>query len=76
MPPAFVPGLDLACDFYQVIGASRFADAVRAAVGDPRLRRLPLTGTVDQFTDSTDAMSDPAFLCACTEARIASAAES
>jgi hypothetical protein len=43
---------------YLVIDAARFAAALRAAVTDPRLRQLPLTGTVDQFTDSTDAAGD------------------
>jgi hypothetical protein len=61
---------------YQVIGAARFADALRAAVGDPRLRRLPLTGTADQFTDSTDANGDLRFLRACSAARLASAGAS
>jgi hypothetical protein len=43
---------------YLVIDAGRFAAALRAAVTDPRLRLLPLTGAVDQFTDSTDAAGD------------------
>ena len=61
---------------YQVIGAPRFAAALRAAVRDPRLRRLPLTGSTDQFTDSTDATGDLRFLRACSAARLASAAGS
>jgi len=31
-------------------------------ITDPRVRHLPLAGAVDQFTDSTDAAGDPAFL--------------
>jgi hypothetical protein len=43
---------------YRVIGAARFATALRGAITDPRIRRLPLTGSADQFTDSTDAAGD------------------
>lgn len=39
---------------YRVIGASRFADACLARVGDPLLRSLPLVGGIDQLADSTD----------------------
>ena len=41
---------------YQVLEAGRFAAALRDEVGDPRIRRLPATGAVDQFVDSTDAL--------------------
>lgn len=41
---------------YQVLAADRFARALRARIGHPALRRLPLTGAVDQFVDSTDAL--------------------
>lgn len=44
---------------FPVLMADRFADACLEAVGDPRLRALPLTGSVDQFADSTDVLSDP-----------------
>ncbi|MFI7276800.1 DUF4037 domain-containing protein [Streptomyces sp. NPDC049879] len=39
---------------YLVIGAQRFAEALRATVTDPALRGLPLTGAVDQWADNTD----------------------
>jgi hypothetical protein len=41
---------------YQVLEAGRFATALRDAVSDPRIRRLPATGAVDQLVDSTDAL--------------------
>jgi hypothetical protein len=41
---------------YQVIGAGRFAAALRAAITDPQIRALPLAGAVDQVIDSTDAI--------------------
>ncbi len=53
---------------YQVIGAAGFTAALRAAITDPRVRCLPLTGAVDQFTDSTDASGDLTFLRACAKA--------
>ena len=55
---------------YQVIGASRFTAALREAITDPQLRRLPLTGAIDQFTDSTDALGRVDFLRVCTRAAI------
>lgn len=39
---------------FQVLHADRFAQALAATVTDPELRRLPLTGGVDQWADSTD----------------------
>lgn len=47
---------------YQVIGAERFTAALREAISDPAVRRLPPTGAVDQFIDSTDALGDLGFL--------------
>lgn len=41
---------------FQVLHADRFTDALRRAVQDPQIRALPLTGAVDQFVDSTDAL--------------------
>jgi hypothetical protein len=41
---------------YLVIGADRFAAALRERIQDPVLRGLPLTGVIDQFVDSTDAL--------------------
>lgn len=55
---------------FQVLGAGRFAGALRAAVTDPAVRRLPPYGAADQFTDSTDAAGDLGFLRACAAAHI------
>jgi hypothetical protein len=55
---------------YQVIGAARFTAALREAIADPRLRHLPLTGAIDQFIDSTDALGRLPFLRACARAAI------
>jgi Domain of unknown function (DUF4037) len=55
---------------YRVIGAERFAAALRQAITDPRIRRLPLTGSADQFTDSTDAAGDLGLMRACAAAVI------
>ena len=55
---------------YQVIGADRFTVALREAITDPQVRRLPLTGAIDQFIDSTDAVGDLGFLRACARAAV------
>ena len=55
---------------YQVIGASRFTAALREAITDSQLRHLPLTGAIDQFTDSTDALGRLRFLRVCARAAI------
>ena len=55
---------------YQVIDAARFTAALREAISDPLLRRLPAIGAIDQFTDSTDALGRPGFLRACVGAAI------
>ena len=55
---------------YQVVDAARFAAALRQAISDPLLRRLPATGAIDQFTDSTDALGRLGFLRACVGAAI------
>jgi Domain of unknown function (DUF4037) len=55
---------------YQVIGATRFTAALREAIADPRLRQLRLTGAIDQFTDSTDALGRPGFLRVCARAAV------
>jgi hypothetical protein len=44
---------------YAVIGAARYADALRDAITDPALRALPPTGCADQIIDSTDVLGDP-----------------
>jgi hypothetical protein len=43
-----------------VIGAGRFADALREHIGDPRIAALPPFGCVDQYVDSTAATGDHA----------------
>jgi hypothetical protein len=45
---------------FRVLGAGRFVDACLRAIDDPRLRELPLVGSVDQFADSTDVLAYPA----------------
>ena len=55
---------------FQVLGAGRFTAALRDAVTDPQVRRLPATGAVDQFTDSADAAGDLGLLRACAAAAI------
>jgi|HubBroStandDraft_5_1064220.scaffolds.fasta_scaffold04825_3 hypothetical protein len=55
---------------YQVIDAGRFTAALREAITDPRLGRLPPIGAIDQFTDSTDAAGDLGFLRAITAAAL------
>ncbi|MER8069465.1 DUF4037 domain-containing protein [Streptomyces sp. NPDC094034] len=54
--------VDPACRSYhsrpfQVLHADRFARALAATVTDPELRGRPLTGSVDQWADSTDLLS-------------------
>ena len=44
---------------FQVIAADRFAKALRASISDPAVESLPAVGAVDQFVDSTDALSPP-----------------
>lgn len=45
---------------FRVLGSSRFVDACLERVRDPRLRALPLVGSIDQLADSTDLLSKPA----------------
>ena len=59
---------------YWVIGADRFTAALREAITDPEVRRLPLTGAIDQFADSTDAVGDLGLLRACARAAMGRAA--
>jgi hypothetical protein len=47
---------------YLVLRAERFAEALRATISDPELRRLPATGCVDQWADSTDLLHQPAAI--------------
>jgi Domain of unknown function (DUF4037) len=42
--------------------AGKFADAIRASIADPMIKRIAgrkLVGSIDQFSDSTDILSDP-----------------
>lgn len=49
---------------YLVIHCGPLVEACVAAIGDPWLREHPLVGSVDQFTDSTDALATPRRLAA------------
>ncbi|MGI5239533.1 DUF4037 domain-containing protein [Dactylosporangium sp. CA-139066] len=44
---------------YPVIGAGRFAEALLAEVADPEVAALPPVGAVDQYVDSTAALTEP-----------------
>jgi hypothetical protein len=55
---------------YQVIDAGRFAAALAGSIADDQIRRLPLTGAVDQFIDSTDAAGDATLRRAAVQALI------
>jgi hypothetical protein len=49
---------------FHVIHGDRFADALRAAITDPEVRALPEhLGSIDQWVDSTDVLSYPAWAC-------------
>jgi len=45
----------------ELIRCRRFVDALLDTVADPVLRGLPLVGSVDQLTDSTDLLDRPAL---------------
>ncbi|HEX3960492.1 MAG TPA: hypothetical protein VHZ03_28285 [Trebonia sp.] len=55
---------------YRIISAARFTAALRDAVTDPQVRRLPLTGAIDQFVDSTDAAGDLGSLRPCARGAV------
>jgi len=46
---------------FRVLGSRRFVDACLARVEDEWLRSLPLAGSIDQWADSTDVLSDGAL---------------
>jgi len=52
---------------YQVIDAGRFTEALWQAITGP-VRDLPVTGAVDQFIDSTDALGNAGLLRAAAAA--------
>lgn len=56
---------------FQVIWAGRFTAALRREIADPLIARLPMTGTVDQFIDSTDAFDNMALLRTAVAAQLA-----
>lgn len=43
---------------YTILVAGRFADALVDAMDNPEVRRLPLLGSIDQFTDCRDINTD------------------
>lgn len=49
---------------FLVLFADRFADALRDAIEDERLRALPPIGAVDQFVDCTDLTDEPPLVAA------------
>lgn len=53
---------------FQVIGADRFAAALRDTLVHPELKRLPLTGAVDQWADNTDYLSQADSIAAAIKA--------
>ncbi|MGH3303787.1 MAG: DUF4037 domain-containing protein [Streptosporangiaceae bacterium] len=55
---------------YQIPDAGRFVRALRDQIRDESVRSLPLTGAVDQFIDSTDALGDRDLRRAATEAQL------
>ncbi len=47
---------------FRVIWGGKFGSAISARITDPAVRRLarfPLIGSIDQFSDNTDLLSDP-----------------
>ncbi len=56
---------------YRVLDAGRFAAALRDSIVTDEIRRLPMTGAVDQFVDSTDALTDPSLLRTAVSAQLA-----
>src|ERR1700722_14671384 len=53
---------------YQVIHASRFTAALREAITDPQIRRLPPAGAIAQFAATPHAANALRFLRACVKA--------
>jgi hypothetical protein len=41
---------------FRVLGADRFAAALRATIADRELREIPLIGAIDQWVDNTTAI--------------------
>ena len=55
---------------YRIPDAGRFVRALRDRIRDEGVRSLPLTGTVDQFIDSTDALGDRDLRRAATKTQL------
>jgi hypothetical protein len=53
---------------FVVLHAERFSAALHETVADPELRALPLTGSVDQWANSTDLLHSPAATRAAIDA--------
>jgi hypothetical protein len=56
---------------YRIPDAGRFVRALRDQIHDECVRSLPLTGTVDQFIDNTDALGDRDLRRAATKTQLA-----
>jgi hypothetical protein len=61
---------------FRVLGAARFAAALREAITDERIRALPPIGAIDQFVDSTDAIGNERLRRAAIIAQLGDQAES
>lgn len=53
---------------FQVLHAERFAQALVKTITGEALRDLPLSGSVDQWTDNTDLLGQPRPVCAAINA--------
>jgi hypothetical protein len=56
---------------YRVIDAGRLAAALRDSIVTDEIRRLPMTGAIDQFVDSTDALGNVSLLRTTIAAQLA-----
>ncbi len=55
---------------YRVIGARRLVNALKDLICDEDVRRLAMTGAVDQFVDNTDALGERRLLRAAIAAQL------
>ena len=55
---------------YRVLGAERFTTALLERITNPKVRHLPMTGAIDQFVDSTNALGDLRLLRATIAAQL------
>jgi Domain of unknown function (DUF4037) len=56
---------------FRVIDAGRFAVSLRDSIASDEIRRLPITGAIDQFVDSTDALGEISLLRTTIAAQLA-----